>query len=251
MKAILASGVLIVIACASLRAQQPQTFDDRPRINVSGDATVNVKPDRVVVSFGIETWDVDITVAKQKNNDILKKTITAVKALDIPEKEIQTDQFSIEPRWHDGYEKRNFIGYFVRNTVVVTLSEVEKVETLVSSALAAGVNHIHGLDFQSSDFKKHREQARELALKAAKEKAHKMSAVLGQTVGMPIQITENYAGSPWSYWSSWSGWGGWSSGMSQVQVQADRGGSGEISETVALGKLSIRASVSVTFELKH
>jgi hypothetical protein len=38
--------------------------------------------------------------------------------------------------------------------------------------------------------------------------------------------------------------------MSQVQVQADRGSSGEIVDTVALGNLAVRANVSVTFELK-
>lgn len=251
MKTLLASGLLMATACATGWAQQTQTYDDRPKITVTGEAAVNVKPDKVVVSLGIETWNADINVAKQNNNDILKKAVAAVKECGVPEKEIQTDHLSIEPRWHESYEKRNFVGYFVRNTVVVTLSDVEKVENLVSSVLAAGVNHIHGLDFQTSEFKKHREQARELALKAAKEKADKMSAVLGQTVGAPIQISENYIGSPWSYWSSWSGWGGRSAGMSQVQVQADRGGSGGISETIALGKLSIRANVSVTFELQQ
>ena len=246
MKTQLASSVLMVIACTGAWAQQPQMYDDRPKITVGGEAVVNVKPDKVVVSFGFETWDADINVSKQKNNDILKKAVAAMKECGVPEKEIQTDQLSIEPRWHGSYEKQNFIGYFVNNTVMVTLSEVKKVEQLVSSALAAGVTNIHGLDFQTTEFKKYREEARDLALKAAKEKAEKMSAVLGQTIGRPLQINENYTGSSWN-----GGWNrGRSSGMSQVQVQADRGSSGEIVDSVALGKLAVRAGVSVTFELK-
>ena len=246
MKTQLASSVLMVIACTGAWAQQPQMYDDRPKITVGGEAVVNVKPDKVVVSFGIETWDADINVSKQKNNDILKKAVAAMKECGVPEKEIQTDQLSIEPRWHGSYEKQNFIGYFVNNTVMVTLSEVKKVEQLVSSALAAGVTNIHGLDFQTTEFKKYREEARDLALKAAKEKAEKMSAVLGQTIGRPLQINENYTGSSW-----YGGWNrGRSSGMSQVQVQADKGSSGEIVDSVALGKLAVRAGVSVTFELK-
>jgi hypothetical protein len=35
-----------------------------------------------------------------------------------------------------------------------------------------------------------------------------------------------------------------------VQVSHDRGGAGEDTETVALGKIGIRAHVSVVFELK-
>ena len=114
-----------------------------------------------------------------------------------------------------------------------------------------GVNYIHGIDFQTTEFKKYREQARELALKAAKEKAEKMAAVLGQSVGAPIQISESYSGSPWWYWSSWSGWGyGRNQSMAQNVIENVPGDSGEISETVALGKISIRAAVTVTFELK-
>jgi hypothetical protein len=37
--------------------------------------------------------------------------------------------------------------------------------------------------------------------------------------------------------------------MSQVNIQTDRNNSGEIKDSIALGKLSIRANISVTFEL--
>jgi uncharacterized protein YggE len=38
--------------------------------------------------------------------------------------------------------------------------------------------------------------------------------------------------------------------MSQNVVQNVQGGSSEISETISLGKISIRAAVTVTFELR-
>jgi len=118
--------------------------------------------------------------------------------------------------------------------------------------LEFGVNHVHGVEFQTTQFKQHRESARELALTAAKEKARKMAAVLGCSVGKPVSISESYGGGSWSwYYSSWSGWGyGRSSGMSQNVVQDTRGAGAEDSQSLALGKISIRAGVSVTFELK-
>lgn len=251
MKAIAMVAVVTIMSICPVWAQQTQMYDDRPKITVNGEAVVNVKPDKIVVTLGIETWDAEIMTAKQKNNDILKKAVAAIKGSGIPEKEIQTDHLSIEPRYKDDYRKDNFIGYFVRNAFVVTLAETDKVEELVTKVLQAGVNYIHGIDFQTTEFKKYREQARDLALKAAKEKAEKMAGVLGQSVGAPIQINENYSGSPWSYYSSWSGWGSSrSQGMSQNAIQNVQGGSGEVSDTIALGKISIRANVSVTFELK-
>ena len=244
------TAVLMVMAVAPCWAQQSQLYDDRPKITVSGEAVVNVKPDKIVVSLGIETSDTLIMAAKQKNNEILTKTLAVMNESGIPEKDIQTDHLSIEPRYRSDYRKEEFIGYFVRNTLVVTLAETGKVEELITKVLQAGVNYIHGIDFQTTEFKKYREQARDLALRAAKEKAEKMSAVLGQSVGDPIQISENYSGSPWWYWSNWSGWGyGRSQGMSQNVIQNVQGGSGEMSDTIALGKISIRANVSVIFEL--
>jgi len=236
----------------SIRAQQTQLFDDRPKITVNGEAVVKVQPDQIIISFGIETWDKNIIVAKQENNEIMKKAVAVIKESGIPDKDIQTDHLSIEPRYDSNYEKKNFIGYFVRNTFVVTVAEPDKIENLVTGVLQSGVNYIHSINFQTTEFKKYREQARELALNAAKEKAEKMAGALGQLIGNPIQISEGYGGSNWWYYSSWNGWGSGSRSnyMSQNVMQNIGSGTGEISETIALGKISIKASVNVIFELK-
>lgn len=248
MKSLTLITLLILVANICVH---PQQFDDRPIISVNGEAVVKVQPDQIIITFGVETWDKDIMLAKQKNNDIMQKSLKVIKDAGIPDKDIQTDYLSVEPRYDDSYEKKDFIGYFIRNTFVVTLSNPEKVEELVSSVLQSGVNYIHGIDFQTTEFKKYREQARELALNAAKEKAEKMASVLSQTIGDPLQISEGYGGSDWWYYNSWSGWGyGRSNTMSQNVVQNISSGFDNISETIALGKISIKASVSVTFELK-
>jgi uncharacterized protein YggE len=119
---------------------------------------------------------------------------------------------------------------------------------LISSALASGVNHLLNVDFQTSELKKHREQARELAVKAAQEKAELMAAALGAKLGAPIQINEGQRAT--SYYSSWSG-SGWgnlrdNSGPSQNAMQVS---GGDASDVIALGKVAVRASVKVSFEL--
>jgi uncharacterized protein YggE len=242
--------LLIILAFPALGKCDSQN-DDRRAISVSGEAVVNVKPDKIVITFGIETQDTVIMISKQKNNDIMKKTVAALEACGVPQKEMQTDQLSIEPRWEQAYRHKKFLGYFVRNTLVVTLTDATKIEEVVTNALLSGVNYIHGVDFQTTDFKMYREQARELALEAAKEKAVKMAAVLGQTIGEPTNIYENSRGAPEGYYSNWGGWGRRAHGMAQTNVQMDEGDWGEITDTIALGKLSIRSSVSVTFELKR
>ena len=83
------------------------------------------------------------------------------------------------------------IGYVARNLFVVTLSDPAKVEPLISNMLEVGVNHVNGVEFQTTQFKHYRESARKLALTAAKEKAEKMAAVLDCTIGKPLSINEN------------------------------------------------------------
>lgn len=249
MKRIASTMIIVIVAVCSVRTQQ---FDDRPKIMVNGEAVVKVQPDQIVITFGIETWDKDIMLAKRKNNEIMQKAMKVIQESGILDKDIQTDHLSVEPRYDDNYEKKDFIGYFIRNTFVVALSDPYKVEDLVTTVLQAGVNFIHGINFQTTEFKKYREQARELALNAAKEKAEKMAGALGQFIGDPLQITEGYGGSDWWYYNSWSGWGyGRSNTMSQNVMQNIPSNSDQISETIALGKISIKANVTVTFELKN
>jgi uncharacterized protein YggE len=244
------SGCILMLACPAW-AQPTPTNQEIPKITVQGEAVVYVKPDKILLCFGIETWDKqDILAAKQKNTEIFQKALAVLKQMGLPDKDIQTDYLSVEPRYRDGYRREEFLGYFVRNTFVVTLRDPEKVEELITRMLQAGVQYIHGVDFQTTEFKKYREQARTLALQAAKEKAEKMAGVLGQSVGPPLAIQEGH--SPW-YYAGWSGWG-----LSRAQPMAQNvlqeipasAGEGE-PETIALGKIAIRASVSVTFQLKN
>ncbi len=246
-------SAFLVISPALLQAGQPAVGGDRPTITVSGEAVVQTRPNRIVVHVGTETVDLEVVVAKQRNAETTKKVLATARELGVPDKEMQTDFLSLDQRWDDWYKRQKFLGYVVRNQIVITLNDAGRLEELIERLLVAGAVSIQGIDFQTSEYKKLREEARELALKAAREKAEKMAAVLGQTVGAPMQISEMSTGSPMSFSSNWWGYGR-NSSMSQNVAQNVSGGSekaGEGNESIALGKISIRAAVSVTFDLKR
>jgi uncharacterized protein YggE len=246
----LALALCAVTLSLSSRAGAQTSNDDRSKISVNGEAVVYVKPDRILINFGVETSAPELTTAKTKNNEIVRRALTLFRESGIAEKDIQTDHLSIEPRYIQNYPRVEFIGYFVRNAMVITLNDAARIEDLVTKALGAGVNYVHGIDFQTVDLKKYREEARVMALKAAREKAEKMSAVLGQTIGRPLQIIDNYAN---IFGQSSSSWGNMRAiaGNSQNYIQNTAQGGGEGGETIALGQIAIRAGVSVIFELKN
>jgi uncharacterized protein YggE len=253
--AIGAACVLAALACAFPAFGQQPAAREKPNITVSGESVVYVQPDKILVSLGIETWNAKMAVAKQRNDEIVKKAIAAIVECSIEKKAIQTDNLTIEPTYMpEGHWPRYIDGYVVRNALTVTVTKVALVEPLITTALEAGVNHINNVDFQTTELRKYRDQARQMALKAAREKARDMAAVLDQTIGKPLQINENQGYGGWYFYCcGWSRWGssGRDYGMSQNSMQNAPSGPGEPAEgdTVTLGTIGIRANVNVVFEL--
>ena len=64
MRTLTAAFVIALLTQSPGFAQQTHPYDDRPKITVNGEALVNVQPDKILISLGIETWDMDIEVAK-------------------------------------------------------------------------------------------------------------------------------------------------------------------------------------------
>ncbi len=218
-------------------------------ISVTGDAAVMVVPDEVILILGIQTSDRDLLIAKSENDAILKKLTALTQQLGIDPKYVQTDFIRIQPRYDDGYTQRNFVAYFVQKTVKITLKDITKFEELLTGALLAGVNYVHGIDFRTTELRKYRDQARDLAIKAAREKAEALAGALDQQVTRPTNIQENRL----YWWSSYGSWwsGGYGGAQSQNVVQNAGGApSGDDESSIALGQISVTASVTVTFELE-
>jgi uncharacterized protein len=236
--------------------------DNRSKISVTGESVVYVQPDKILISLGIETSDTVLDTAREKNTEILKKTIAVLEKCGVSKKAIQTDNLSIYPNYNDHADHSSiaYNGYIVRNALVVTLTDVSKLEKMIAGVVDVGVVRVHNVDFQTTELRKYRDQARRLALKAARDKAKDMAEVLDQTIGKPLQISEinNYSWN-YRYWSyCWCGsyWSWWSNGRDYSQSQnvafnsSNNQAGGDELDTIALGKIGIRANVQVTFELK-
>jgi uncharacterized protein len=226
-----------------------QDVQQRSTIDVQGSADVKVVPDQVFIVFGIETSDPNLTVSKSRNDERIKKLLALTKDLNIDPKYVQTDFVSIEPWEHELRDENRTmrLEYRVRKNIAVTLSDTAKFEELLSRALEGGVNHVHGIQFRTTELRKHRDHAREMAVQAAKEKASLLAGKLGRQVGPAIRISE-YSGGWYSPYSWWGGQGYGSNAMSQVSSQAGEASASE--GTIALGQITVTANVSVSFALQ-
>ena len=220
---------------------------NQDRLTVTGDAEIKVAPDRVVISVGVESRGPQLTAAKSRNDTAIAAILAVTVKEQVAAADVQTDFIEISPVYQsrDSAESREnyLVDYYrVNKTVAITLRDVTRFERLLTAILNAGANRVYGVDFQTSDLRKYRDQARDLAVKAAIEKAQAMAAAAGLRVDKPESISAyNQGGGP-SY-------GRGRANMNMVQNVSSAGGDSELGGTIAPGRISVNASVTLTFRL--
>lgn len=241
-------GILLTLSIL-LAVGGSAASDPAPRVvTVNGHAEIRVVPDEVILALGVETFDPDLATAKAHNDERMSAVIEAAESLDIAREHIATEHVGIEPIYRYESARREFLHYQVRKTVTITLRDVDRFEALLSAVLEAGANHVHGVEFRTTELRKHRDRARGLAMVAAKEKAEDLARELGESVGRVRSIQEGYT--PW--WSSYgSWWGRRGGGMTQNVIQTAGPGGGGTAGPTTPGQIAIDARVTVSFELKE
>jgi uncharacterized protein YggE len=217
-------------------------------ISVSGTAVVNVTPDRVLIQLGVQSNGRTPQIVEAANSSTIFRVIQAVKKEGVAEKDIVTDRYVIDPIYDD-YNSLTIEGYRIYNMVAITLRDINNVNDVVVAALSSGANQVVNVEFYLSDLRKYRDQARELAMIAAGEKAADLAEAAGAEAGCVLTINEN----TWSYFSG--GWWGrnnnlWTQNVAQnIPVGT---GSEDQSEfgPVNLGLISVRAEVNASYALE-
>jgi uncharacterized protein YggE len=213
---------------------------------VTGESSIYVTPDEVIISVGVETFDRLLDKATESNDVLSRKLLAAIKEAGIEDKHLQTDNLEVSIDYHNEGAAKGIDGYRARREYRVTLKDPKKTEAVVNTALKNGANLLMGIEYRSTELRKHRDEARKMAVKAAKEKAALLTGELGEQVGRPRTISEGSFG-----YYGWAGrWNRGSSFMGQNSFQVQNDGAGVAGETIPIGQIAITASVSVTFDLK-
>lgn len=216
-----------------------------PSVSVSGTAEVKVAPDLIDVRLGVEVLDASLETAHGMNELRVAGVLKLLKDLGVAEKDLQTDFVSIEPVYDRGNESQAKPDRFrVQRTVSCTLRDVKLLSPVLRGVIGQGVTQVHGIDFRSSELRKYRDQARVEAVRAAKEKATLLAGELGGKPGRALRISENSGGGSWS-------WNGGARGYNaMIQNRISDSSAGAADGAMAVGQISISATVDVTFSLE-
>lgn len=216
-----------------------QSDANRALITVTGQSEIMVVPDEAVFTMSAVTLDKDLAVAQAKNDETVRNVLALARKYQVPANLMQTGRISLEERYSDEEATRKprvFLGYVVTKQIAIILRDVSKAEGLLGDIFKSGITRISNVEFRTTQIRKHKDQARAMAIKAAQEKAIALTREIGQTIGKAYSITEE------------DNSGRMSMNSNSFMTAGERS---EASEgTIALGQISITARVTVSFELK-
>ena len=233
MKTLAVAAVLLVLSGLAVA-------DDKPLakvVRVFGTSDVKVIPDRAVIELGVEKQNASARLAKQAEDAAARRLLASLHANGIEDRDVQTTYLSLRPQFD--YRKGMRISYFAaEQTISITVRDITKLDALVESLIKAGGNRIDSIQYETSDLRKYRDQARDLAVKAAREKAQALAAALGQGIGKAQSIEEVPE-------SAYQG----SAMLANYALELGGIKDKRAGPSTAAGQNSISASVIVSFEL--
>lgn len=164
--------------------------------SVTGEGKVTVVPDTAIVDLGITANKPSVKEAQTEANTVIKNITQSLKDLGIADKDVKTSNYSVYPQYDYQPGSANRIaGYQVNASITVTVREIDKVNQVIDTATAQGANIVGGIQLTVDDKQQKAllQQARELAVKEAKDKANSLALAAGITLGKIINVQEGFS----------------------------------------------------------
>lgn len=183
---------------------------------VSGEGKVVAVPDVAELSFGVLTeGGKNLADLQKQNTEKINRVITFLKEQGIDAKDIKTQYYNISPRYQYfscppvpfplGVENfseirpcppSEIIGYSISQSVSLKVRELNKTGDILAGVVERGANTVSGPNFTIDDPIALQNEAREQAIKQAKDIAKSMAKAGGFRVGKLISIQEGFGGFP-------------------------------------------------------
>ena len=188
----------VVSALAAPAGAEVQLTSTGPVVELTVHESVEAEPDLVTVGAGVTTQASTAVEAMRANAQAMSSVVQRIRALGIPERDIQTTGISLGAMYdYDQASRRQvFRGYQASNRVSVKLREVPRTGEVLDALVAAGATDLSGPDFSIEDDSAARSEARRAAMETAQAQAMEYARAAGYTGLRLLEISESVAVQP-------------------------------------------------------
>ncbi|HNU97001.1 MAG TPA: SIMPL domain-containing protein [Candidatus Portnoybacteria bacterium] len=206
-------------------------------MSFNGEGKISVKPDVAFIDFAVVTQGAQIIDVQNKNSEKMNKVVEYLKEFGVEEKDIKTTNYNLYPQYiYENNRIPQIMGYQITQTLTVKVRQLDKIGEVMKKVVDIGINQINSFYFGVENDEQLKEQAREIAINNAKQKAQKLADELGIKLGKLTNFYENVPGERVPMYDEYYqkyGMGG-SSGSPNVQV----------------GESEIVVNVTLSYEVK-
>lgn len=209
-------------------------------ITVSAEGTASVVPDMAVIDLTVLREADTAREALDANTKAMNEVLAALKEDGIEDRDMQTSNFSIQPRWvypknDDGTQTPKISGYQVTNGVTVRIRDLKRLGDILDTSITLGVNQGGQISFTNDKPDETIAQARKNAVTNARKKAEEMAEAAGVKLGRITSMSEQSYARPMPMARG---------DMMKLQAEA-------ASVPVAAGENEYSVSVSMSFEIEQ
>ena len=206
-------------------------------VTVEGIGTVDAEPDQATIQFAVVTRAAEPEDARRQNAEAAERAMDAVRALGIDDRKIQLLNLRLDEEYEYANNRRERIGFIARRDVKVTIDDLDLVPELVAEVVQRGANELNGIQYGLQDRDAVEDEALRAAIARARHKAELLAATLDAETGQALTISQGSVHVPQPPPIAFA--------RAEMAVADDGGNLG----AYAAGEITVRATVTVTFEL--
>jgi uncharacterized protein YggE len=156
---------------------------DDPHISVTGTATLEVKPDQVIIHFQAKALEKDAALAKQKVDQQVADLLVTLPQAGFTNDALQRASLRIREEYQYINKKRTLQGIRAVRELSYLLTDTSKVNLFLEAVLAANIESIQQMHYGLQSPKKWQLEVRKMAIQDSQEKAANLAAAYQAKLG--------------------------------------------------------------------
>jgi len=162
---------------------------DAPHVTSSGEGKVSVAPDLARITLTARYRNPAPAAAKQSVDRSIEAFLDLAPRFALQPEQVRAADLSVaEDIDYDDRDRKISNGFVATREVTVELRDLARLGEFLDDALAAGLNEVDNIEFESSRAEALRAEAREKAVAQAREKAEGLAKAFSATLGPVYSI---------------------------------------------------------------